>query len=149
MNCSPQTQMITTDIQEYFLAKSSRFIFIMSLDLVLLFYLISKVGLLSRQVKVKTFFFQQNVCEKFGSSKLLLACENFSSQQLNLWIKMIGHSLKLFLCLSIYSLFVYVSFYSSICPSIHPPINPSFSIHPSSILKFKYRSKWKHKVILF
>ena len=79
MNCSPQTQMITSDIQEHFLAKSSRFIYTISLDLVLLFYLISKVGLLSRQVKVNTFFFQQNVCEKFGSSKLLLAGENFSS----------------------------------------------------------------------
>ena len=62
---------------------------------------------------------------------------------------MIGHSLRLFFYLSIYSLFVYPSFYSSICPSIHPPINPSFSIHPSSILKFKYKSKWKNKVILF
>lgn len=61
MNCSPQTQMITIDIQVYFLAKPSGFIFIMSLDLVLLFYLISKFGLLSRQVKVNTFFFQQNV----------------------------------------------------------------------------------------
>lgn len=79
MNCSPQTQMLTTDIQEHFLAKSSGFIYIISSDLVLLFYLISKVGLLSRQVKVNTFFFQQNVCEKFGGSKLLLAGEDFSS----------------------------------------------------------------------
>lgn len=49
----------------------------MSLDLVLLFYLISKFGLLSRQVQSKHLFLSTK-CEKFGSSKLLLAGENFS-----------------------------------------------------------------------